>query len=119
MQGRTATIVLSVIGLITAAGLALAVAVSQRSAVLSPAPAKTMALDARPLNEYIAEALKIHSAYKAGQATRAETKKRALALKVPTVLKDRHLQWVLALDAKNDKIIDELMSDYALVSITK
>ncbi len=118
MQGRTATIVLAMLGLVAAAGMALAVTMSARSAVLSTKP-NPLVLDVRPVNEYIASALQINALYKEGKITRAEIKKRALALTVPPVLKDRHLQWVLALDAKNDKAIDELMNDYALVQVTK
>ncbi len=66
---------------------------------------------------YLKAALLVHADHIARKTTRAETKKQALALTVPAVLRDRHLQWILALDAGRDGTIEDMMQEYSTLSL--
>lgn len=68
---------------------------------------------------YVTKALKIHAEYQAGTLTRPEAKKQALALSVPAVLRDRHLQWILALDAGRDSAIEDMMQEYSTLTLVQ
>ena len=71
------------------------------------------------IDSYIQNSLAIENAYAAKQISAAEAKKRALALYVPAVLKDRHLAWVIALDKDDVSGAATAVQDYQLFNTAR
>jgi len=113
------------LGLLVAASLSLAfyvwqLSVAQKSGSLSRALESKASISQKDMiANYLQAALAINSDFTAGKISRVETKKRALALTVPAVLRDRHLQWVLAIDAGRDSAIKDMMQEYSALSLVK
>lgn len=113
------------LGILVAASIALAfyvwqLRVTQKAGSFSRALEPKASLSQKDLiATYIQAALAINADAQAGKISRAETKKRALALTVPAVLRDRHLQWVLAIDAGRDGEIKDMMQEYSALSLVK
>lgn len=115
----------SALGLVVTASLVLAFYVWQMS-VVQKAGSFSRALETKSslsqkdmIANYLQAALAINSDYAAGKISRAEEKKRALALTVPAVLRDRHLEWILAIDAGRDGAIKDMMQEYSALSLVK
>jgi hypothetical protein len=115
----------SALGLLVAASISLSfyvwqLSVSQKSVSLSRALEPKSSLTQKDLiAQYLRAALEINADALSGKISRAEEKKRALALTVPTVLRDRHLQWILAIDAGRDAVIKDMMQEYSALSLVK
>lgn len=115
----------SALGLLVAASISLSfyvwqLSVSQKSGSLSRALEPKSSLTQKDLiAQYLRVALEINADALSGKISRAEEKKRALALTVPTVLRDRHLQWILAIDAGRDAVIKDMMQEYSALSLVK
>ncbi len=115
----------SALGLLVAASISLSfyvwqLSVSQKSGSLSRALEPKSSLTQKDLiAQYLRAALEINADALSGKISRAEEKKRALALTVPTVLRDRHLQWILAIDAGRDAVIKDMMQEYSALSLVK
>lgn len=115
----------SALGLLVAASISLSfyvwqLSVSQKSGSLSRALEPKSSLTQKDLiAQYLRAALEINADALSGKISRAEEKKRALELTVPTVLRDRHLQWILAIDAGRDAVIKDMMQEYSALSLVK
>lgn len=115
----------SALGLLVAASISLSfyvwqLSVSQKSGSLSRALEPKSSLTQKDLiAQYLHAALEINADALSGKISRAEEKKRALALTVPAVLRDRHLQWILAIDAGRDAVIKDMMQEYSALSLVK
>lgn len=113
------------LGFLVAASIALAfyvwqLGVSQKAGSFSRALDTKSSVSQKDLiANYIQSALAINAEVVAGKISRAEEKKRALALTVPAVLRDRHLQWILAIDAGRDEVIKDMMQEYSALSLVK
>ncbi len=113
------------LGLLVAASIALAfyvwqLGVSQKAGSFSRALDTKSSVSQKDLiANYMQAALAINADVVAGKISRAEEKKRALALTVPAVLRDRHLQWILAIDAGRDEVIKDMMQEYSALSLVK
>lgn len=71
------------------------------------------------ITNYIKEALAIHNQYRDKKINREQARVAALQLKVPLVLRDRHLQWILALDQGTDAPIENMMNEYSLLQLAQ
>ena len=113
------------LGLLVAASIALAfyvwqMSVTKKSGSFSRAlESKTSISQKDMIANYLQAAIAINADYSAGKISRGEEKKRALALTVPAVLRDRHLQWILAIDAGRDGAIKDMMQEYSALSLVK
>lgn len=122
-QSRKFVTIASIIGLIVTAWGVLAIYIIQQQLITTHGSAarvfesQSFASEKEQIATYVTAALKIHADYKSGSITRSEEKKRALALTVPAVLRDRHLQWVIAIDAGRDGAIDDMMQEYQTLSL--
>lgn len=65
---------------------------------------------------YARSAQRIQRDFGAKRISRDEATRRALALHVPPVLKERHLQWVTALRTKRDGAAAVIIQEYTWIS---
>ncbi|MCX6781352.1 MAG: hypothetical protein NT003_04565 [Candidatus Magasanikbacteria bacterium] len=70
------------------------------------------------ISNYLSAALAINAQYKSGVLSRDAAKQHALELTVPAILQQRHLEWILNLDAGRDGAIDAMMQEYATLAAT-
>lgn len=68
---------------------------------------------------YLEASLALHTSFTAGKISKSDYKSKALALVVPAVLRERHLQWILAIDAGRDAVIEDMMQEYSALSLVK
>ena len=68
------------------------------------------------IDVYLRHSQRIQQEFGARQISRNEALRRALALVVPPVLQERHLQWVGALRAKHDAAAAVLVHEYAAIA---
>lgn len=115
----------SLLGLVVAASISLAfyawqLSAAQKSGSFSRALESQSSLTQKDLiAQYLQAALEINADALSGKISRAEEKKRVLSLTVPAVLRDRHLQWILAIDAGRDAVIKDMMQEYSALSLVK
>lgn len=113
------------LGFLVAASIALAfyvwqMGIAQKAGSFSRALETKSSLSQKDMiANYLQGALAINADVVAGKISREEGKKRALALTVPAVLRDRHLQWILAIDAGRDGAIKDMMQEYSALSLVK
>lgn len=120
MKPRTFVAIGSGIGLLIAACGTLAIYVMQRNSYTPKIfNTQTFVSEKHMISMYISEALQIHGQYKSGALSRAQTKEHALTLTVPAVLKHRHLEWVLNLDAGRDEPIEAMMQEYSTLTLVQ
>lgn len=68
---------------------------------------------------YLEASLALHTSFTSGKISKSDYKSKALALVVPAVLRERHLQWILAIDAGRDAVIEDMMQEYSVLSLVK
>lgn len=68
---------------------------------------------------YLETSLALHTSFTSGKISKSDYKSKALALVVPAVLRERHLQWILAIDAGRDAVIEDMMQEYSALSLVK
>ncbi len=78
----------------------------------------TPANEKRAISTYLTQVLAIHDQYEAGTLTAAQTKEKALGVIVPAVMKPRHLEWVLNLDAGRKSAIEDMMREYKALQLS-
>jgi hypothetical protein len=115
---RASVFVMGGVGLVVAAAAAL-IAVMYQPRVRPVIAAPTYETQKNALDTYVHDAVAIHTALRAHTITVAQAKTRALALVVPSVLKERHLAWIFALDTNDLAAADALMRDYTLLQIVR
>lgn len=120
MKPRTFVVIGSVAGLLIAACGTLSIYVMQRDGVANHIlNTETFTSEKQMISKYISTALQIHEQFTSGSISREQAKQQALGLTVPTVLKHRHLEWVLNLDAGRDQPIEVMMQEYSTLSLVQ
>lgn len=71
------------------------------------------------IESYLRNAQIIQRDFGARLISRNETLRRALALIVPPVLKERHLRWVTAVRNKQDAVAAIMIQEYAVIVLTE
>lgn len=117
MKARSFITLLSCIGLlVAAAGTLYIVRWQNLHPYQTPLSSLTNPDSSEAVAAYMKKALAIHDSYKSSKITHEQFKIQAMALTVPAVLKTRHLEWVVAIDAGRDDAIDAMMREYRVLT---